>query len=249
MTLLTAFQVLLSCLTGEKDIVIGSPSAGRNWPETEELIGYFVNTLVLRTKLEGDPDFSAALRRVRETALGAYGNQDVPFEKLVDELRPQRSLQFNPLFQVWFVLQNAPSERQEWRGLTVQPIDIDSATTRHDLQLALWETEPGPQQDSPDRVPANGLAGAFTYSTDLFDAETIERISEQFAALLTIVSEQPENKLSTLRAKLDAVGRAYRQQQAELLEDASREKLKSVKRRAVTGAQSSTTNSHETNVN
>jgi len=235
MTLLTAFQLLLSCLTGDDDIVVGSPAAGRNRPETQPLIGYFVNTLVLRTKLGADPDFRAALRLVRETALGAYANQDVPFEKLVDELRPQRSLKFNPLFQVWFVLQGALVERQEWRDLTVQPIVIDSATTRHDLQLTLWQT-------------ANGLEGAFTYSTDLFDPETIDRISEQFTSLLAIVFEHPDIKLTSLRAKLDDVSRAHRQQQVERLEGRTREKLKSVKRRAVTGAQSSTTESFETNL-
>jgi non-ribosomal peptide synthetase component F len=221
MILLAAFRLLLSCVTRDDDIVVGSPTAGRNRPETESLIGNFVNTLVLRTKLAADPDFRETVRRVRETTLAAYGNQDVPFENLVEELRPQRSLRFNPLFQVWFVLQNALVARQEWRDLTVQSINLDSATTRHDLQLTLWETN-------------NGLEGAFTYSTDLFDPETIDCISEQFRSLLAIVIERPEIRLSVLRAKLDDVGRAHRRQRAERLEDAGREKLKSVKRRAVT---------------
>jgi non-ribosomal peptide synthetase component F len=221
MVLLTAFQLLLSCLTRDDDIVVGSPTAGRNRPETESLIGYFVNTLVLRTKLAADPNFREAVRRVRETTLAAYSNQDVPFENLVEQLRPLRSLKFNPLFQVWFVLQNTLVEQREWHDLTVQSIDLESATTRHDLQLTLWKSD-------------NGLEGAFTYSTDLFDPETIDCISEQFISLLTIVIERPEIRLSVLRAKLDDVGRAHRQQRAERLEDAGREKLKSVKRRAVT---------------
>jgi amino acid adenylation domain-containing protein len=221
MVLLTAFQLLLSCLTRDDDIVVGSPTAGRNRAETESLIGYFVNTLVLRTKFAADPNFREAVRRVRETTLAAYSNQDVPFENLVEQLRPLRSLKFNSLFQVWFVLQNTLVEQREWRDLTVQSIDLESATTRHDLQLTLWETD-------------NGLEGAFTYSTDLFDPETIDCISEQFISLLAIVIERLEIRLSVLRAKLDDVGRAHRQQRAERLEDAGREKLKSVKRRAVT---------------
>jgi amino acid adenylation domain-containing protein len=222
MTLLTAFQLLLSCLTGDQDIVVGSPTAGRNRPETENLIGYFVNTLVLRTKLGGDPSFRNALQRMRETALGAYGHQDVPFEKLVDELRPQRSLEFNPLFQVWFVLQNALDTfaRQEWLGLNVQPVNIESATTRHDLQLTLWETDAG-------------LEGAFTYSTDLFDAETISGISEQFTNLLQIVIEDADSRLSGLRAQVAKVGHAHRQRVATSLEEASHQKLRSAKRKAV----------------
>ena len=221
MVLLTAFQLLLSCLTRDDDIVVGSPTAGRNRAETESLIGYFVNTLVLRTKFAADPNFCEAVRRVRETTLAAYSNQDVPFENLVEQLRPLRSLKFNPLFQVWFVLQNTLVEQREWHDLTVQSIDLESATTRHDLQLTLWESD-------------NGLEGAFTYSTDLFDPETIDCISEQFISLLAIVIERPEISLSVLRPKLEDVGRAHRQQRAERLEDAGREKLKSVKRRAVT---------------
>lgn len=222
MALLTAFQVLLACLSGDEDIVVGSPTAGRNRPEVENLIGYFVNTLVLRTTLADDPSFRDALQRVRETALGAYGHQEVPFEKLVDELRPQRSLEFNPLFQVWFVLQNAPDtfERQEWHGLNIQSVNIDSTTTRHDLQLTLWETDAG-------------LEGALTYSTDLFDEETIARISEQFTAVLATVAEQTEIKLSMLRARVDEVGRAHRQRTAKRLEEASHDKLRSTKRKAV----------------
>ncbi len=107
-------------------------------------------------------------------ALGAYANQDVPFEMLVEELQPSRTLRHNPLFQVWFVLQNAPSDRSEWLGLEAKSVDVESATTRHDLQLTLWET--------PD-----GIEGAFTYSTDLFEAETIARIAEQLKDLLEMV--------------------------------------------------------------
>src|SRR5882762_1367939 len=160
MTLLATFQSLLSCLTNQDDIVVGSPTAGRDRPECEALIGYFVNTVVLRAGFSGDPDFLESLRHAREVALGAFANQDVPFEKLVEELKPARVLQYNPLFQVWFVFQNALVERQEFNGLTGESLASESATTRHDLQLTLWET-------------GNRIEGAFIYSTDLFEAETI----------------------------------------------------------------------------
>jgi non-ribosomal peptide synthetase component F len=220
MALLSSFQLLLSSLNGQEDIVVGSPTAGRNRRETESLIGYFVNTLVLRANLSGDLSFRELLARTREVAFGAYANQDVPFEKLVEELHPERTLSHNPLFQVWFALQNAPIERSEWLGLSWEPIDIDNATTRHELQLTLWETD-------------NGFEGAFTYSTDLFDAETIGCFVEQFKYLLEIVVADPEIRLSVLRARIDEVGREYRQRLAKLLEAASQQKLRSVKRRSV----------------
>jgi hypothetical protein len=138
MMLLTSFQSLLSCLANEDDIVVGSPVAGRNRPETEALIGYFVNTLVLRADLSGDPSFRESLRRTRETALGAFVNQDVPFEKLVEDLNPTRTAAYNPLFQVWFVMQQPFVGRQELNGLAVQYLDSGTALTRNYLHLSLW---------------------------------------------------------------------------------------------------------------
>ena len=220
MALLGAYQLLLASLNGQQDIVVGSPTAGRNRRETEALIGYFVNTLVLRTDLSADPSFRETLSRVRSVALDAYANQDVPFEKLVEELQPGRTLSHNPLFQVWFVLQNAPSDRGEWFELEVTPVEVESATTRHDLQLTLWET-------------ADGIEGAFTYSTDLFDAETIAIIAEQFTGLLEIVIGDPETRLSGLHARLDELGRELRQRGLQRLEEASHQRLRSVKRRSV----------------
>jgi non-ribosomal peptide synthetase component F len=226
MTLLATFQSLLSCLTNQDDVVVGSPTAGRDRPECEALIGYFVNTVLLRAKFSGDPDFPKSLRRAREVALGALANQDVPFEKLVEELKPARVLQYNPLFQVWFVFQNALVERQELNGLTGESLASESAATRHDLQLTLWET-------------ANGIEGAFTYSTDLFEAETISCMTEQFQTLLTLVSEQPNIVLSALRAAVNETGRAFRYRTSERLDEMSRQKLKSTRRKVVTGTQAS----------
>jgi hypothetical protein len=220
MTLLAAFQSLLSCFANETDIVVGSPIAGRNRPETEPLIGYFVNTLVLRADLSGDPTFRESVGRTRETALGAFANQDLPFEKLVEDLNPKRTAAYNPLFQVWFVMQQPFAGRQEFNGLTVQYLDSDTTLTRHDLQLSVWES-------------AQGLEGAFTYSTALFDAETIDCFVEQFKVLLAAIVEQPEIRLSVLRGAVNETGRAYRADAIAGLEETSRMKLKSAKRKVV----------------
>jgi amino acid adenylation domain-containing protein len=223
MTLLTAFQSLLACLANQDDVVVGSPAAGRNRPEFEPLIGYFVNTLVLRAQFSGEPEFRESLRRGRAAALGAFANQEVPLEKLVEELQPERTLKVNPLFQIWFVLQNALVERQEFNGLTVESVAIDTETTRHDLQLTLWET-------------ATGVEGAFTYSTDLFDAGTIACIAEQFDTLLAIVVDRPSIVLSELRATVNDAGRAFRDRASERWAETSRQTLKTTKRKVLTGA-------------
>ena len=213
MVLLTAFQSLLSCLTNANDLVVGSPTAGRNQSETEALIGYFANTIILRAQFPGDPAFRESLSRTRETAIAAFANQDLPFEKLVDELKPVRMPSYNPLFQVWFVLQNVQIEREEFRDVSMESIAIDNATTRHDLQLTLWES-------------ANGLEGAFTYSTDLFEADTIKGIAEQFKTLVGLVSEQPDIELSALRT-------AMNEKLSAATEERSRQKLKSARRKVV----------------
>ncbi len=139
MTLLAAFQTLLMRYTSQEDIVIGSPIAGRNRAETENLIGFFINTLVLRTDLSGDPTFRELLGRVKELTFGAYEHQDVPFEKLVEELQPERSLSRNPLFQVMFTLLNAPGQSLELPGLTLRPLPADSGTSQFDVALAMYD--------------------------------------------------------------------------------------------------------------
>lgn len=135
MTLLAGFQVLLSRYSNQEDIVVGSPIANRNRSEIEEVIGFFANTLALRTRTPGDATFEAVLKQVKETALGAYAHQDLPFEKLVEELQPDRNLSHNPLFQVLFSLQNAPRQAFELSGLKLRFMNMTSCPA---LFLRSW---------------------------------------------------------------------------------------------------------------
>ena len=185
MTLLAAFQTLLWRYTGQEDIVVGSPIANRNRAEIEGLIGFFVNTLVLRTNLASNPTFGELLIRVREVALGAYAHQDLPFEKLVDELQPQRSLSYTPLFQVMFALQNAPMSALELPGLSLSLLASESDSTKFDLTLLMTET-------------AQGLVGNLEYNTDLFELSTISRMAEHLQTLLFGIVADPQQRLSEL---------------------------------------------------
>jgi hypothetical protein len=180
MVLLAAFQALLWRYTGHDDIAVGSPIAGRNRAETESLIGFFINTLVLRTDLSGDPSFFELLQRVREVTLGADANQDVPFEKLVEELQPERQLNHAPWFQVWFVLENAGMiQSSKLPELTLSHVGVAGKTAQFDLTLAMSESEAG-------------IGGGLTYSTDLFDDDTISEMVERFSCLLQGVVVHPE---------------------------------------------------------
>ena len=185
MTLLAAFQALLSRYTSHEDIVVGSPIANRTQTELEGLIGFFANLLVLRTDLSGDPGFRDLLGRVREVTLGAYAHQDLPFERLVEELQPERSLSHTPLFQVMLVLLNNPREALELPGLTLEPLEVDIGTAEFDLTLFMWEE-------------AEGLNVLSEYNTDLFDAATITRMLTAFQNLLEGIVVDPEQRLSTL---------------------------------------------------
>ena len=185
MTLLAAFQTLLHRYTGQEDVVVGTAIANRTRPELEHLIGFFVNTLVLRTDLSGDPSFRKLLKRVGEVALGAYANQDLPFEKLVEELRPERDLNQQPFFQVMFMLQNTPEQPLELPGLSVEPANGYGGAVKFDLVLNMQETE-------------EGLAGSFEYSTDLFDDSTIERVTGHFETLLQGIVADAGETLSSL---------------------------------------------------
>ncbi|HSP77791.1 MAG TPA: condensation domain-containing protein, partial [Myxococcaceae bacterium] len=184
-TLLAAFQTLLHRYTGQEDIAVGSPVAGRNRAETEGLIGLFVNTLVMRARLHGNPAFRELLGQVHETALEAFAHQELPFEKLVDALQPKRSTRHAPLFQVMFVLQNAPMPPLRLPGLEMDAQPVDSGTTKFDLTLIAVD------------LP-HGLRFTAEYSTDLFDAETMERLLGHLRVLLEAVVAAPDTPLARL---------------------------------------------------
>ena len=171
MVMLAAYQVLLARYSGQDDIAVGSPIANRNRGEIEALIGFFVNSLVMRSDLSGGPSFRELLGRVRESTLGAYAHQDLPFEKLVDELQPERDLSQNPLFQAIFAVQNAPLSEFELPGLTAQYVDSDVTSTRFDLEFHVWKAE-------------QGLSLVAFYNTDLFERSTIERMLGHYHCLL-----------------------------------------------------------------
>ena len=191
MTLLAAFKILLHGYTNQDDLVVGTPTANRNRLEIEGLIGFFVNTLVLRTDLSGNPTFRELLRRVREVCLGAYAHQDLPFERLVEELHPARDLSRNPLFQAMFVLQNASQQAVELPGLSLSPVEVDTTTTHFDLTLHIVDTE-------------QGLVATLAYNTDLFEAVTITRMLGHFRTLLEGVAYTPERRVSDLPLLTDA---------------------------------------------
>jgi amino acid adenylation domain-containing protein len=181
MTLLAAFQSILAGYSRQDDIVVGTAIAGRTQPETEGVLGCFVNTLVLRGDLAGNPTFHEVARRTREVCLEAYAHQDLPIELLVEALQPQRDLSRNPLFQVLFVLQNAPMPALDLPDLSMRPLELTSGTARLDLALSMTET-------------AGGLVGTLEYNTDLFDCTTIMRLSSHIQMLLAgaiIAPDQP----------------------------------------------------------
>ncbi len=185
MTLLASFKTLLYRYTEQEDIVVGTAIANRNRSETEALIGFFVNTLVLRTDLSGNPSFRKLMQRVRETTLGAYVHQDMPFEKLVEELQPERSLSQAPLFQVAFGVRNNPSQTLTLPGLELSQMEFEFDAGRFDLTL--WISE---SQDE--------LSGIWYYNTDLFEVATIKRMQGHFETILQNVLAQPDLPLSEI---------------------------------------------------
>ncbi len=185
MTLLAAFQTLFYRYTGQDDIVVGTPIAGRNRREIEGLIGFFVNTLVLRTNLGGDPSFEDVLSRVREVTLQAYTYQDLPFEQLVEALQPTRDLSYNPLFQVMFALDDALVPSVKLPELTVSSYAVEIGTAKFDLTLSMENT-------------ADGLVGVWAYNADLFDETTIARMARHFQTLLEGIVANPQQKVSSL---------------------------------------------------
>ena len=185
MTLLTAFMILLRRYTGQQDTAVGTPIAGRSQMETEDLIGLFVNTLVLRTDLSGEPTFREALARVKEAALGGYAHQDLPFEKLVEELNPVRDVSHSPLFQVMFILQNAPRESLALNDLLVSRLAAVTPTAKFDLTLQMSEE-------------SGALVCWFEYNTDLFEQSSILRMGRHFEVLLEGIAANADRRLSEL---------------------------------------------------
>jgi len=183
MVLIAAFQVLLHRYSNQDEILVGSPIANRTRSEIEHLIGFFVNTLVFKANLEENLSFIELLRQVRETALGAYAHQDLPFEKLVEELHPSRDLSHSPIFQVAFVYQNAPTSNVvELPDLTLNPVETESTTAKYDLTLTVAQ--------SPE-----GLFGSLEYNTDLFDVSTIERMLNHYKMLLEKIIKNPDDPI------------------------------------------------------
>ena len=185
MTILSAFNVLLNKLTGEEDICIGSPIANRNRKEIEGLIGFFVNTLVLRTKIDDKQSFTDLLKAVKTTTLGAYANQDVPFEKLVEALSPDRAMSYSPLFQVMMVLQNTPMKKPDLGDVVITAFDIETEIAQFDLTLNLEEK-------------GKTLDAYIEYSTDLFKKDTISRIIKYYLKILKTISENSKITMSDI---------------------------------------------------
>jgi hypothetical protein len=185
MTLLAAFNLLLHSYSGQDDIVVGSSIANRRRGELEHLIGFFVSALALRTSLSGDPTFLELLRRVREVALEGFAHQEIPVEKVVLELYPERELSHAPLFNVMFVLQNAPTASLGFEGLQVEPLMLRSDLARYDLSLLMSEHE-------------HGMTAVIDYKLALFDGETIQRMADRFQTLLEGIVARPEGRISDL---------------------------------------------------
>ena len=220
MTLLAAFQALLSRYSGQQDIVVGTVVAGRNRQQLEPLIGLFINTLALRTNLSGDPSFKELLRRVREVCLGAYAHQDVPFEKLVEELQPERDTSRSPVFQVTFGMQNAPQGTLELPGLQLQALNTENEQSRFDLTVWLMERD-------------GQLFGTMTYNTDILEEDTIRIMRLRYATLLESIARNPDARLSVLeiisqQEKEEQVSRKQKRRESHM------EKMKSIRRRAAT---------------
>lgn len=186
MVLFTAFVSLLYRYSGQQDILVGSPIANRNRQELEDIIGFFVNTLVLRTRLSDDLSFQALLNQVKQTCLEAYSYQDLPFDKLVEILNPERSLSHNPLFQVMFVFQNAPREALKFSDITLDWLDVDTATTKFDLTLIMEER-------------GSQFVGVIEYSQDLYNRTTIQRLIGHLQTLLSEMVIAPEQMVATAK--------------------------------------------------
>jgi hypothetical protein len=198
MVLLAGWSALLAGWSGQRDLAVGGPVAGRTRPETGSLIGFFVNSLVLRCDLAGEPDFTTLLGRARQTVLDAHAHQELPFEKLVDALQPRRDLARAPLFQVMLALQAFALPALELDGVTLEPEPVPTGTAKVDLTLHLREGD-------------DGFAGMLEYATDLFDRATVERLAESLRALLAAAVADPRLPLTELSQRTSLPIAAERQ--------------------------------------
>ncbi|GHO80005.1 hypothetical protein KSD_77760 [Ktedonobacter sp. SOSP1-85] len=191
MTLLASFQVLLMRYSGQSDILVGTPVANRRHQELEGLIGFFVNTLVLRSDLSGNPSFLELLARVREVCLDAYAHQDLPFERLVEDLQPERDLSRQPLFQIMFILLNTPPQNVVLDQLSIKMVEFERKSSKFDLSLQIEATD-------------QGLSLLVEYSTDLFDADTIERMMQHWRQILQAIVADPQQRIATVPLLIEA---------------------------------------------
>jgi acyl carrier protein len=219
MTMLAGFEALLYHLTGQPDLVLGTDLANRMNVQTEALIGFFVNLLVLRTNLSGDPTFEELTRRVRDVTLRAYAHQDLPFDKLVEELRPERNLSHSPLVQVLFVQQNTPRSTASLPGLKIDRFRMD-VPSKFDLAVFLGEND-------------GQVIGRWVYNPDLFEASTILRMASLYEMLLRAVAAEPNVPLSKLYEKIGEAEQKLRQTEQKSFHETSLKKLKGARRKAV----------------
>jgi amino acid adenylation domain-containing protein len=220
MTMIAAFQTLLSRQSGQQDVVIGTDLANRTQLETEKLIGFFVNLLPIRTQFDSNLTFREVLQQVRQTSLGAFAHQDIPFDRLVEELRPERSLTHHPLVQVLFVMQNTPQAAKEFGGLTLAPLGV-SSTSRFDLVLFINDPEGNP-------------FATWMYNPSLFDASTIAKLATLYEALLRAVASDPEIRIHALAEHLFTEERQHQVNEQKKFQESSVRRLKGIKRKPVT---------------
>ncbi len=225
MTLLTGFQLLVYHHTAQEDLVIGTNSANRSHAQTAGLIGFFVNQLVLRTNLKGNPTVRELLARVRTTALGAYAHQDLPFEKLVEELQPNRDLSRSLLFQMKFELQEGVSKELSLPQLTLEPVTWEHTIVRHDLHLFV--------RQNPASEGGAGLQATMLYNADLYEAQTIERWLAEYSFVLQSLVNEPTAQLADIHALLGAHRRTQQAETEATLAAASRQKLRRRQRQPV----------------
>jgi non-ribosomal peptide synthetase component F len=221
---LAAFNVLLYCYTGQDDLVVGTDVANRNQVETEHLIGFFVNQLILRTDLTGNPSFLEVMHRVRKVSLEAYAHQDLPFDRLIKALNPERDLSHTPLFQVKFIFQNASEQElpvgrayRLWETLKVEPIEVEPGTAQLDLLLNMSERN-------------DGLFLWLEYRTDLFNAETMTLFLQQFEHIIRHIVTLPESRLESIQQVLAVADREEHARREQELQQVSLQKLGQLRR-------------------